>query len=87
MVSFVRKAVGFDGYLVAANVDGVSSGSIDFESLHDIPNNGTVEYLYADDLTSIKELGAGSQVMTGKIILKPGELLVVRFDDVVKKTD
>lgn len=80
VVSFVREAPGFDGYLVAANVADKASGSTNFKALHNIPKNGTVSYFYSDSELSAKEFAVGLNVATEKIILKPGELLVVRFD-------
>lgn len=80
VVSFVREAPGFDGYLVAANVAETASGSTNFKALHNIPKNGTVSYFYSDSELSAKEFSIGLNVATEKIILKPGELLVVRFD-------
>lgn len=78
--SFVREAPGFDGYLVAANVADKKSGSTDFESLHNIPKNGTVSYFYSNNEMSVNEFKVGMEVYTERILLKPGELLVVRFD-------
>lgn len=78
--SFVREAPGFDGYLVAANVADRKSGSTDFETLHSIPKNGTVSYFYSNSELSLNEFKVGMEVYTERILLKPGELLVVRFD-------
>lgn len=80
VISFVREAPGFDGYLVAANVADSSTGSINFRALHDIPKNGTVSYFYTNSEFSAKEFVVGLHIVTEKIILKPGELLVLRFD-------
>lgn len=79
VVSFVREAPGFDGYLVAANVADSSTGSTNFRALHNIPKNGTVEYFYSNNELSAKEFEVKLSVVTEKIILKPGELLVLRF--------
>jgi len=77
--SFIREAPGFDGYLVAANVD-QKAGSVDFSRLHSIPKNGTVSYFYSESEMSANEFRVGLEVSTGRILLKPGELLVVKFD-------
>lgn len=83
IVSFVREAEGFEGYLVAANVN-KKSGSTDFKTLHNIPKNATVSYFYSDNESSSNEFSVGLEVFTERIILKPGELLVVKFDNRVK---
>lgn len=80
ILSFVREADGFDGYLVAANVADKKSGATDFMALHNIPKNGTVSYFYTNNELSAKEFGIGLEVSTERILLKPGELLVVKFD-------
>jgi len=80
IVSFVREAEGFDGYLVASNFNlNKKSTSNDFRNLHNIPKNGTVSYFYSNSETSVNDFKVGNEVSTEKIILKPGELLVVRF--------
>lgn len=83
IVSFVREAEGFEGYLVAANVN-KKSGSTDFKTLHNIPKNATVSYFYSDNESSSNEFSVGLEVFTERIMLKPGELLVVKFDKRVK---
>lgn len=79
ILSFVREAEGFDGYLVASNVD-QKAGSVDFSRLHNIPKNATVSYFYSDNEMSANEFRVGWEVSTGRILLKPGELLIVKFD-------
>jgi len=81
VVSFVREAEGFDRFLVAANVNtDKKPASNDFESLYGIPRNGTVAFFYSGSQASLSEFKVGLEVFTGRILLKPGELLVVKFD-------
>jgi len=81
IISFVREAKGFDGYLVASNFNmNKKSSSNNFQELHGIPKNGTVSYFYPNSEKSVDDFKVGNEVSTEKIILKPGELLIVRFD-------
>ena len=77
IISFVRQADGYDGYLIAANLLS-KSNSIDFKSLHKLSEtNGLVSYFYSE--SSLDKFKIDSEVSIERIILKPGEFLVVKL--------
>lgn len=77
IISFVRQADGYDGYLIAANLLS-KSNSIDFKSLHNLSEaNGLVSYFYSE--SSSDKFKIDTEVSIERIILKPGEILVVKL--------
>jgi glycosidase len=81
VISYVREAKGFDGYLVIANTDKDKAHFVDYKLKHDLPEKALVEYYYS--------VGAGGQANDFKvgetlrienILLKPGELLILKFN-------
>lgn len=78
VISFVRQAPRFDGYIVAANV-GDKSALVDFKNMFDIEEeHSTVVYYYAVDHKG-QDLNVGKEVTNENIKLKPGELLVLKY--------
>lgn len=79
IISFIREAKGYDGFLIASNIN-KKAGSNDFKTIHDIPKNGTVSFFYSANALSANEFKTGLEISTERILLKPGELLVLKFD-------
>lgn len=79
IISFIREAKGYDGFLIASNIN-KKSGSNDFKTIHEIPKNGTISFFYSENAISANEFKTGLEISTERIILKPGELLVLKFD-------
>ena len=76
LITFVREAKGFKGYLVAINFS-TNKSLVVYE---DLPVNGIVKYFYTDPSTHSKQLIIGAEVVLSNILLKPGEMIVVEFD-------
>jgi glycosidase len=81
LVSFVRKAAGFDGYLVVANT-GKSESAVDFRSLFkDLSSQATVEYFYSNNNNFKNDFKFNDTLQLNNIYLKQGELLVAKFSN------
>lgn len=79
VVSFVREAAGFAGYLVAANT-GMTPETIDFAANLGIPNEGTLAYFYSpDDMVTSDEFVIGEEISLDNVLLRQGQLLVAEF--------
>ena len=75
MISFVREAVGYHGYIVAANTNSVSV-TVDFKAKHSTPARGTVAYCSAiEELFTTK-----NELNLDQILLRPGQILVLKFE-------
>lgn len=81
LVSFVRKADGFDGYLVVANT-GKSESAVDFRSLFkNLNSQATVEYFYSNNNNFKNDFKFNDTIQLNNIYLKQGELLVTKFSN------
>jgi hypothetical protein len=82
LISFVRKANGFDGYLVVANT-GKSESSVDFKKLFkDLSDNARVEYFYSYNNEFKDAYKFNDIIKLNNIYLKKGEILVAKFDNI-----
>ena len=84
MFSFVRKAEGFPGFLVAINF-GAKSQFANFHTLKPklVPEEG--EIVGNTNKESLAEFPVGTKVTLDKIILKPGEGVVFKFPNEAAK--
>jgi len=81
LVSFVRQAADFDGYLVVANTGKIES-AVDFKSLFkDLNTQATVEYFFSNNNNFKNDFKFNDTVQLNNIYLKQGELLVAKFSN------
>lgn len=78
VISFVREASGFDGFLVAANTDKDKAFLLDFKEMYGLPDKANVAYFYSSDGDN-KDFQTGAEISTDNIKLKRAEFLVLRF--------
>ncbi len=79
VISFVREAKGFDGFVVAANT-GMNKETIDLARKHDIVSKGSLVYFYTpDDVTVAGDFEINKEVRLDSLSLKQGQLLIARF--------
>lgn len=77
IISYVREADGFDGYLVAANT-GSSAVIMNFEDLHRLPNKGVLVYFYTPG-DIMKPENFDEELNLDEVIISQGQFLVFRF--------
>lgn len=79
VISFVREAEGFSGYLIAANT-GMTPEINDFSANFGIPKESTLVYFYSpQDMVTSKEFVIGEKVNLESVLLNQGQLLVAKF--------
>lgn len=87
VISYVREAERFDGFLVAGNLD-KTKHLIDFKLRHDLPDEATVEYYYAGDGSKSSDfVGEKAKVHVDNIQLKSGDFLVLKFSREAASSD
>ncbi|CAF0729110.1 unnamed protein product [Brachionus calyciflorus] len=79
VISFVREAQGFNGYLVAANVHDNESKLVDFTVPHDIPVKAHVTHFFSSNPQSYDEFKLDTELDSTHIMLQPHELLILKF--------
>lgn len=80
MISFVREADRFDGFIVAGSLDDGSKHLVDLTGRHGVPTEATVEFYYAGDgVRSVDFANPKAKVRVDNILVKGGDLLVLRF--------
>ena len=79
IISFVREAKRFEGYIVAANADSRPI-AVDFKKKYDTPVNGTVSYFYSIKSEYNNEFQVNQVVPLNNILLKYGEFLVLKYN-------
>ena len=81
LILFTREAEGFDSYIIAANT-GKETKNIDFKHFFDLKNEkGNVSYFYSLENNN-HEFAVDSEIILDNVLLKFGELLVVKFTKV-----
>jgi hypothetical protein len=92
MIAYVRVAKRFNGYIIAANT---RNNAEVFDLRHEfdfsdesrfakgfaLPFHSTVEYFYAADKSGNNDFAIGAKVANNGILLKPGEFLVLKFEN------
>lgn len=78
LVSYVREADRFDGFLVAGNLDS-DAHLVDFKSRHSLPDEATVEFYHAADGRPSVDFKPNVKVHMDNVQMKPGDVLVLRF--------
>lgn len=79
LVSYVREADRFDGFLVVGNLDS-DAHLVDFKSRHTLPDEATVEFYHAaDGRPSVDFVKPNAKVHVDNVQVKPGDFLVLRF--------
>lgn len=79
VISFVREATGYDGYLIAANT-GMNRETVDFKTKHETAANGKLVYMYTPTDVSISgDFVIDSQIRLDNLMLKQGQFIIVRF--------
>ena len=81
LISFMRKAQDFEGYIITANI-GKETKNVDFKKFFDLKSQekGKVAYFYSIENNN-HEFQIHSEVMLDNILLKPGDFLVVKFEN------
>ena len=78
LIGFIREAEGFESYLIAANI-GIETKNVDFKHFFDLKNEkGNVSYFFSLENNN-QEFSVDSEIFLDNILLKFGELLVVKF--------
>ena len=79
IVSFVREATGFEGFLVAANT-GKEAQTVDFDIKHKIPSVAKLVFFHSpEDLVLSGGFAVGQEMNVANVLLRPGQLLVAKF--------
>jgi hypothetical protein len=79
IIAYTRIAFRFPGFIVAANTK-AQARLVDFkEFFPSLPEHSKVEYFYGSQANT--EFAAGSEVSNSHILMKPGEFLVLKFDN------
>lgn len=79
LISFVRKADGFDGYLVIANT-GDKEETMDFKKIFGLSHQeATVEYFLSKNDQFKNDFKKNDTIQLNNIYLKKGELLVLKY--------
>lgn len=86
VISYVREADRFDGFLVCANLD-KDKHLVDFKARHSIPNEASVEFYYAASGMKSEDFTAKAKIRVDNVQLKSGDFLVLRFTRQVVESD
>lgn len=87
VVSYVREANRFDGFLVVGNLD-ESKHLVDFKARHDLPDEATVEYYHAADGVKSGDFSKSkARVRLDNMLVKSGDFLVLRFSREVRDSE
>ena len=78
VISFVREAVGYPGYVVAANTNSLSA-TVDFKAKHSTPASGTVAYCSAIEQLLTEDFSLQNELNLNKVLLRPGQILVLKY--------
>lgn len=78
VISFVREATGFDGYLVVANTD-PNKHLVDYKRRHDLPDKAEVVYYFSNSKSQNVDFQVGSVLNVDNISLPSGDLLILKF--------
>lgn len=76
IISFIRQAEGFEGYLVAVNT-GIIPENINFNEKHSIQKKGVIDYFYSPEDQS--NFIVGEEIDLSNVLLNPGQLLVAKL--------
>lgn len=78
IISFVREATGFTGYIVAANVGSVQR-SVNLKTSLSVPDKAEVVYFDWFEKKNNNDFELKKTVSTKAILLQPGEFIVLSF--------
>lgn len=82
VVSYVREADRFDGFLILGNLDN-EKHLVDFKQRHSLPEKAKIEYYYAADgnlNSDFVSINGSTVVHVDNLHVKPGDFMVLRFN-------